>query len=501
MRLLPDRRFLPALLTVCIAVVALASSARAETELTLFDFESGKPWRGGKYVSEPVHQGKQAMEWDVNARPGFDAPKMWGDYSQFDELRFWAYSNKNWGIKMPVLFISENGYYMTWWKVDWTGWKEHRFKLSDFKKAHDPVGWTHVRNLAFRAQGYSLPPLPKGVRLVFDDIRLVSSTDLPYKTLEEWMGQERRKKMAELKSKGNPYHLSVLESLEHAKAKPSIPAKLDNCWQLASMAGRAVLHAWAAGADESPRKGDKVLIAHAVGLIDAILAEQKDGSWIYSRKWANGGDANTDRFTLGPLMDAIYWLRRLPDMDDEWARWEKPLKSVVDFQLRNWGNFEKHNKDGNKAWGTSAYTYPNQDVFHLFEMEMAHRWWGEEGYADSRDRTIAGLQKQLLPDGGWRYIGPETESPGYHNLNLTWLARYLNLTGDKRVRDMIVASVPYYPLTMSNQGIAEFYADCWWKHPWSNVGSSGPDIVAGVSGDERKQVAGQSHHGAAGRGQ
>jgi hypothetical protein len=264
------------------------------------------------------------------------------------------------------------------------------------------------------------------------------------------------------------------------KADPGLPGEITSSWQFAGLTSRALAAAWAASWDESPRKGDGALIAHASALIDFCLSKQVDGSWFYSQKWQSG-DPNSDRFALGPLMDAIWWLRKLPQGEAKWAEWETPLRALVDFQYENWG------KRANHAWGESATRYPNQDVFHLYEMALAYRWWQDEKYQKSLDETLAGLEAHLLPEGGLDYIGPETEIPCYHDLNVLWIARYYELTQDARAKSLLERTAPYYPSAYSNEGRPEYYTDCWWKHYWSDGAACGPEIVAGLTGDGRNK--------------
>jgi hypothetical protein len=471
------RRLAPVLL--CFLPVLAA----ADTVLVLDDFEGALgSWGNAQLVAQPVHSGQRALRWSVAERTSLDSPRFVADWRDFDELRFWAYCEKPVDVHVPLVFVSEGGYYLVDWKVDWTGWKEHRLKLADAKPSHKPEGWHKILSFGFRAQGYGQGPVPEGLSLAFDDFALHSPKDLPHVSLADWMAKERRERMNELKSRGNPYYLTVLDSLKSVEARPALKEEFDSCWEFTGIASRALNAAWAAGSDGSPRKGDQVLIAHACVLIDFCLQRHKDGSWFYSCKWVSG-DPNCDRFTLGPLMDAVWWLRRLPNMEANWKKWEAPLRGAVDFQHTYWGCYAERGLTDNKAWGSSAYSYPNQDVFHLFEMELAHRWWGDAKYTESAEKTIAGLQAQLLPDGGIRYIGPETECPVYHNLNLVWLARYLNLTGDERARKLLTDTVSYYPLTCTNEGYPESYTDCWWKHYWSDGQAGGPEIAAGVTGD------------------
>jgi hypothetical protein len=468
------------ILLVFSAIVApLAGSA--DSFIVLADFEGAvSPWRSTELVAEPVHGGQRALRWDVAASSNIDSPRLLADWTRFDELRFWAYLPQPVDFKIPLIFASEGGYYITDWQLDWSGWKEHRITLADCGKAHEPAGWDQIGHFGFRGQGYGQPEVPAGLTLVFDDFALHSPDDLPETDLEALLARERREKMNKLKERGNPYYLSVLDSLENARPEPSLPDELTSAWQFAGFASNALATAWAAAWEESPRKGDATLIAHASALIDFCLSQQEDGSWFYSRKWESG-DPNSDRFALGPLMDAIYWLRQLPQGEEAWKRWEAPLKELVEFQYEHWGQRSGH------AWSGSAFEYPNQDVFHLYEMALAHGFWGDGKYQESAQKTLDGLEAHLLPDGGLNYIGPETESPCYHDLNVLWLARYYNLTGDERARELLVRTTPYYPLTYSNEGRPEYYTDCWWKHYWSDGAACGPEIIAGITGDPQNK--------------
>jgi len=120
-------------------------------------------------------------------------------------------------------------------------------------------------------------------------------------------------------------------------------------------------------------------------------------------------------------------------------------------------------------------------------MALAYEFYGEDKYLESAHRTLAALRAHLLPDGGLNYIGPETEIPCYHDLNVLWIARYYTLTGDERAGDLLSRTVAYYPLTYSNEGRPEYYTDCWWKHHWSDGAACGPEIIAGITGDAQNK--------------
>ncbi|MBM3497078.1 MAG: hypothetical protein FJX74_00250 [Armatimonadetes bacterium] len=463
-------------------LVLLVSSTGSADGLLVIDDCEGKvgPWRGTEIVSEPVHGGGGALRWEVARQPTLDSPQFLGDWTAFDELRFWAHLDRPYDFSIPLVFPTDGGYWITDWKLDWTGWKEQRFRLADCRKAYEPEGWERISSLGFRAQGYGQGPVPEGLVIVFDDVALHAPGELPETSLEAWLARERRERVSRLKAQGNPYYLSVLDSLRNAKADPGLPQEVTSSWQFSGLASQALASAWAAAWEESPRKGDATLIARASALIDFCLSRQVDGSWFYSQKWESG-DPNSDRFALGPLMDAIWWLRQLPTGEAQWPEWEAPLRALVDFQYENWG------KRANHAWGQSATQYPNQDVFHLYEMALADRWWGDAQYRQSLEETLAGLEAHLLPEGGLNYIGPETEIPCYHDLNVLWIARYYALSDDPRARSLLERTAPYYPSVSSNEGRPEYYTDCWWKHYWADGAACGPEIIAGLTGDPQNK--------------
>jgi len=469
---------------ITLALLAVAGTCPADTLVTLEDFEgTAGAWAGMRLVREPVHGGSFALRWEVASRVSPNSPRFLADWTPFDELRFWAYLPEPVDFKIPLVFPAEGGYYIIDWKLDWQGWKEHRFKLADCKPSHEPAGWDAIRAIGFRAQGYGQGPVPEGLAIVFDDFALHAPEDFPQTTLQDWIARERRAQVAKLKAAGNPYYQSVYASLEGTKPEPNLPEEIPSSWTFSGLTTRALACAWGASFDESPLRGNDALVAHAVGLIDFCLAQQKDGSWFYSRKWTSRADPNSDRFALGPLMDAVYWLRRLPDMEEHWQRWEAPLKALVEFQYQNWGHYKEQGHTSNIAWGSSAYSYPNQDVFHLYEMALAHEFWGDDKYRADVLATLEGLEAHLLPHGGLNYIGPETEIPTYHDLNVVWIARYYALTGDDRAKKLLEVTTPYYPSVSSNEGRPEYYTDCWWKHYWGDGKAAGPEIIAGITGD------------------
>ena len=143
------RRLAPVLLCL------LPAFAAGDTVLVLDGFEGALgSWGNTQLVEQPVHTGKRALKWSVADRPLLDSPRFVADWSDFDELRFWAYCDRPVDFSIPLVFMSEGGYYLADWKLGWEGWKEQRIKLADCKPAHQPAGWQEISGVGFRAQGY-----------------------------------------------------------------------------------------------------------------------------------------------------------------------------------------------------------------------------------------------------------------------------------------------------------------------------------------------------------
>ncbi len=464
-------------------VAGNAHGADSGTAVSLFDGVRAHPvWHHLAVAPGPGSDGAPALRWEVAARPAVDSPAFPRDWRSFDELRFLAHLDQPRDFALSLVFIADHGYFHIRLPLDWTGWKEHRIRLADCRKSSPEARWEEVHRFGFRAQGYGQGPVPDRLSIAFRNIALHAPAVLPFQSLDEWTVFERRSELLSLKKQGNPYHAAVFAALDRAPPVPAADAQVTSAWAFSGHAGRALAAAWAASWEQSPRRGDPALVERACALVDFCLARQREGSWFYARKWESG-DPNSDRFALGPLMDAVYWLRSLPAGQQHWPRWETPLRQLVDFQLTRWAHHRKLGFEKNEAWGQAALTYPNQDVFHLVEMALAHRFWNDARYLESAEETLASLERNLLPDGGFHYIGPETECDVYHGVNLVWIARYYLLTNDLRAKSLLARTVPYYPLSSSNEAWPEYYTDCWWKHYWSDGRACGPEIVAGIAGD------------------
>ncbi len=261
-------------------------------------------------------------------------------------------------------------------------------------------------------------------------------------------------------------------------------AQIDNAWQFSSLGGHCAIMTWGLTDPRSNLYMDPSLVKNLFATIQCVLQNHRDGDWNPGRQAIYGADPNIPRFTLGPTFDAYYQLTQacpwlvLPAKRDEWVA---ELRTCVEHQYETYGlmNFTTG------AYG--AGNYPNQDVYYILLCELAHRTWGDEKWAQHRDMFLDFLEDTIYPMGGMIYHGTQNECYSYHNLNIAFVARYLEYTGSEQARRIIEKTVDFYPLMVEPSGRIEGYTDPSWKHYQPRVAPHAPDIVASITGDARNK--------------
>ncbi|MFW6438230.1 MAG: hypothetical protein ACOCZ7_04370, partial [Armatimonadota bacterium] len=225
--------------------------------------------------------------------------------------------------------------------------------------------------------------------------------------------------------------------------------QVENAWQFRTLGGNCLTMAWALTHPRSEHHGDPLLVANLFDTMQGVLQNHRDGDWNPGRQARFGSDPNIPRFTLGPTFDAYWQLKEnlpwliLPAKDEEWL---DEIRVCVEHQYENYGlrNF---------TTGTyGAGNYPNQDVYYLLICELAHRIWGDEKFADHVELFLDFLEATVYPMGGMIYHGTQNETFGYHNLNISWLARFLEYTGSEQARRIIEKTVDFYPIMVEPSG-------------------------------------------------
>ena len=252
-------------------------------------------------------------------------------------------------------------------------------------------------------------------------------------------------------------------------------------WRYRSVAQRAAGVAYAAASPKSPHRGREDLVKHALAMVDWLVSECSDQGWWW-RKHPPEGDPNVNRFTLAPLLDAVQYLRRLPEGKEAWPRWKDTLNTAIALQRR------AYRKELSWDWGgRAAGEYANQDAYYVLIMALSARLFDRPEDMRRAEEMVAKIADNVLPDGGIHYIGVTNEVPVYHGVNLHLLGRYATLTGSSAVRKLFQRTSAYWPLVMTAEGYPECWSDVWWKHYWAGARVYSIVISAGSTGNPVNQ--------------
>lgn len=167
---------------LCMAAFVLTSSVLAQTPdiAWLGDFETSS-WRGLTRSDEQVKTGKYSGKWaDVAKEPTIQPAQIPADWSTYDRLLLWMYSEKANGQALTLVCNSDNkddaegwDYFFYHFKVDWQGWRLLNLRLGeDIRPSRKPKGWQSIDTFSINAGGWEHSPLPDTV-LYVDDVRLV----------------------------------------------------------------------------------------------------------------------------------------------------------------------------------------------------------------------------------------------------------------------------------------------------------------------------------------
>ena len=261
--------------------------------------------------------------------------------------------------------------------------------------------------------------------------------------------------------------------------------QIENAWTFRTLGENSAVIAWGLLQPRSESYHSPALLRRLLTLFQAITENHDHGDFNIGRTAIYGADPNINRFCLEPMMDALLLLEAeypwtiLPSKREEWRR---ELRTLVDFQYQTYGPREPLEPERPRY-------YPNMDVHHLLIMEWAYRLFGDEKYQEDRDTMLAWLEAALYPGGAWTYVWPQNECYVYHQLNVSFLARYYEVTHDERARRILRKSAGYYPLVHDREGMTESYTDCSWKHYWTAAAPIGADIIAGMFDDADNKAA------------
>ncbi|AZB42694.1 hypothetical protein CEF21_10540 [Bacillus sp. FJAT-42376] len=148
--------------------------------LPIDGFEDAKKWTSITENSVHVKEGLFSGKWDqMQVKKAVQSTAIPKDWSRYDKLEFWMYSEKATGTTIYPILDSDDpategfDYFLTGLKIDWTGWKQVSIPLKDFTPSRQPLGLTTVKKLTFHSFWYSDQPPNPETAVYFDDMKLV----------------------------------------------------------------------------------------------------------------------------------------------------------------------------------------------------------------------------------------------------------------------------------------------------------------------------------------
>jgi len=463
---------------LAIGLGGACAPAAVESWVTLDAVESaGDRWGPLLPLAGPERDGQPttALRWSPKASPAPNSPALLQGWDTVESLRFWMHTDRAYPFSMTIILTGSgtDGYFATAFPLDFAGWKLINIPLSAFQQVRTAALATST-TIGFRAQGYGQPALDDAMVLWIDNLEALPKPGAKLKVtnsrevnMSQWMDLARQ---------GNPLQELTAERFARPLSAYQPPQDLTNAWTYRGEAEKLLSVAWAAADPQSPHRDRVDLVDHALAMVDWLVGQCTPDGWWW-RQGPPAGDPNVNRFTLGPLLDAVYRLRELPAGRAAWPRWAARLEAAIALQRQA---YEEQNVEWD--WGgKAAGRYVNQDAYYLLIMELSSRLYERVGDHDLATRMMKQVAGNMLPAGGWHYIGVEQEAPVYHALNLILLGRYATLADDPTVWDCLRNSAPYYPLALTAEAYPEYWSDVWWKQTWGDLWTEGLIIAAGAT--------------------
>ena len=279
----------------------------------------------------------------------------------------------------------------------------------------------------------------------------------------------------------NPYLEALYAWAEADLAKPDIPWKqctpqfnvftgISKSYGTRDEAEQMMRYLWLVAHPQSRYRGNPELFTRLMRRAHAYL----DAWDLHGKRY---GDSINDFFALGPAAYSFMAIDRLwPDLllPSQRAQWNNVIRRIGDFWLAVYA-------DGKDKGTYRMGKYANRDIGVANILLNAGLYLKDQRCLDAAKFLVQAQESNLYPDGGFAYIGTQNESCGYHDADTTLLARYYLVTGDNSSRDLLVRSQWYGPLSMEPDGVADYWTPPSWKHNWNGGGSTGGEVVAGLS--------------------
>jgi hypothetical protein len=143
-------------------------------KLVISDCEDSSVWSGGQLDMEHVKQGQSSIRWAHGEAGSISVSQFPRDWSDYNQLSFWLYSERATGSRFMVVLTSENDktpgmdYYSLRITLDFTGWRRYAMPFMEMGVARSPLGWHDIQRLTLTASGWGNEPHPEAVAYVDD---------------------------------------------------------------------------------------------------------------------------------------------------------------------------------------------------------------------------------------------------------------------------------------------------------------------------------------------
>jgi hypothetical protein len=169
-----------AALVTGLILCAATAFAQQPTTLTLADFEETPAWDGITLDAENAKVGEHSGQWIPSEVGRVRDDDVAEDWSAYDRLTFWMYSENANAQQLTLIANSENeaddegwDYYFYHFTVDWEGWRFMSLDLGeDIRPTRKPVGWHQIDYFMVAADGWQHEPKDDSL-IRFDEVKLV----------------------------------------------------------------------------------------------------------------------------------------------------------------------------------------------------------------------------------------------------------------------------------------------------------------------------------------
>ncbi|MEM9419581.1 MAG: hypothetical protein AAGA25_11115 [Planctomycetota bacterium] len=178
-------------------------------------------------------------------------------------------------------------------------------------------------------------------------------------------------------------------------------------------------------------------------------------------------------------VDAVYGEFLLPIYQD---RWKSNLKESIDNAIADQNLITRlTNNETLDSWVNANIRWSEMLV-------LASLIFPEENYVAWATAYVDQMSRSQYPDGGFANNYDQNESPTYHGVNITALARIAQIVDLPQATDLIRNAYWYYPLSAEPFGTVEHSSSPPWKQNWNRILDSAAAYITAVVADSPENL-------------